>query len=103
MTTPSLTQRPIDIPPDAWERASWYARLRFVNARAKAERPIDRTQLTYHCTADIYVERVEELLEDGWTTLADVAREMNRTPGTVRRRLSIAGRRDLIERLRDAR
>lgn len=100
MTNPTLIQRPAGVTPEAWARASWYARLRLVNARAAANRADRNVEPARPCVAERYAADVEVLIATGHTTLAQVAAALGRTPETVRARLMSASRPDLVATLR---
>jgi len=95
----TIVQRPASVPPETWERASWYARLRYVNARNATRVSADLDGIAYHCTSTHYVTRVEQLLAAGVTTPAGIMQALDRTEATIKRRLKAAGRRDLIVRV----
>ena len=99
MTNPSLIQRPRHITPDAWERASWYARLRLVNTLSQADRAAVEVDDGRRPVAELIAERVESILAERPATLEQIAVELGRKPNTILRRLASAGRRDLADQL----
>jgi len=100
VTRPNLVQRPADVDPDAWARASWYARLRYVNDRSRAERAECDPEPPRRSIADRYAADVEVLIATGHDTLEAVAEALGRTPDTVYDRLMSASRPDLVAILR---
>ena len=100
MTTPSLVRRPEHIDPIAWARASWYARLRYVNTLTRAERAEYDPDPPRRSIADRYAADVEVLIATGHDTLEAVAEALGRTPDTVYDRLMSASRPDLVAILR---
>lgn len=95
----AIVQRPTGIDAAAWERASWYARLRYVNSLEQGQRAVVDLDDGRRPVAEVIAERVEAILAERSATLEQIAEELGRKPGTILRRLASAGRRDLAEQL----
>lgn len=102
MTNPTLIQRPAGVTPEAWARASWYARLRHVNAISREQRAPVEPDPAQRPVAEVIAERVAAILAERPATLDEIAAELDRKPATVLRRLISGGRRDLAEHLSGA-